>query len=130
MKKPRSTHAFVSQACVFTLAAICFSGSIGLGTVWMRHQISVTANANKVLEARLAELDRHIAEMEALRTAEEKPAALKLLNASLGLGLVEPVPDKQVQRVSGSAVERLAAKRNREIFNTGVPAIKVRLAQN
>ena len=35
--KKTDTHAFVNQLLVYTLVMICFSGSIGLGTVWLRH---------------------------------------------------------------------------------------------
>jgi hypothetical protein len=34
----------VNQFMVYALVAICGSASIGLGTVWMRHQISIGGN--------------------------------------------------------------------------------------
>ena len=54
----KDTHAFVNQLLVYTLVMICFSGSIGLGTVWLRHQISITANNTKRLEQRIVESER------------------------------------------------------------------------
>ena len=30
------THAFVNQLLVYTLVMICFTGSVGLSTVWFR----------------------------------------------------------------------------------------------
>ena len=68
--KPSDTHAFVNQLLVGTLAMILFSGSIGLGAVWMRHQISTTAQATRQIETTLAEVERRIAETTALIAAE------------------------------------------------------------
>ena len=69
-------HAFVNQVLVYSLVAICLSGSIGLGTVWMRHQISIVANANKALEARIADVARRCEEASAAIAAEQDPAVL------------------------------------------------------
>ncbi len=114
-----STHAFVNQLLVYTLVMICFSGSIGLGTVWMRHQISLTANATKVLDARIAELDRRISEKTAVIEAEQDPAVLLQRNAAWHLGLVNPRKEQFVD-VAGDPVRRLAAKRDRGLFLDGV----------
>ncbi len=98
-------HAFVSQFVIFTLVTICFGGSVGLGTVWMRHQISLTANANKALESRLAELKRHLAETATAIETQQSPAVLMQRNASMNLGLVSPtvigVPENPTQRLAG-----------------------------
>ena len=121
-----SNHAFVNQLLVYTLVMICFSGSIGLGTVWMRHQISLTANATKVLDARIAELDRQLNETKTVLEAEQDPAVLKQRNAAWHLGLVQPTAD-QIVRVPGDPVMRLAAKHNRGLFNDGVTPVTVSL---
>ena len=119
-----SSHAYVNQLLVYTLVMICFSGSIGLGTVWMRHQISLTANATKVLDARIAELDRHLNETKAVLEAEQDPAVLKQRNAEWHLGLVQPNPE-QIVRLPGDPGMRLAAKHNRGLFNDGVTPVTV-----
>ncbi len=122
--KNRTAQGFATQPFVFALAAICFSGSIGLGTVWMRHQISVTANGNKVLEARIAELERHVAETNAQVASAEDPAALVNRNVTGKLGLIGP-SDKQVVRMPGDPVLRLAAKQNSEVFKASGPVITI-----
>ena len=121
-----SNHAFVNQLLVYTLVMICFSGSIGLGTVWMRHQMSLTANATKVLDARIADLDRRLSETKAEMEAEQDPVLLKQRNAEWHLGLVPPTPD-QIVRLPGDPVMRLAAKHNRGLFNDGVTPVTVNL---
>ncbi len=121
-----TNHAYVNQLLVYTLVMICFSGSIGLGTVWMRHQISLAANATKVLDARIAELDRRLNETKAVLEAEQDPAILKQRNAEWHLGLVQPNPE-QIVHLPGDAVMRLAAKRNRGLFNDGVTPVTVSL---
>lgn len=114
-----SSHAFVNQLLVYTLVMICFSGTIGLGTVWMRHQISLTANATRVLDARIAELERRVSENTATIEAEQDPVALKNRNAEWHLGLVLPSPE-QIVRIEGDPVMALAAKHNRAMYLDGV----------
>ena len=121
-----SNHAFVNQLLVYTLVMICFSGSIGLGTVWMRHQISLTANATKVLNARIAEVERQVSETTAVIEREQDPAILKQRNAEWHLGLVNPTKEQFVD-VPGDAVRRLASKHNRGLFTDGVTPVTVSL---
>lgn len=107
--KISAAHGFVNQLLVYTLVMIGFSGSIGLGTVWMRHQISLTANETKVLDARIAEVERHLAETTAAAEAERDFDVLLRRNAAWHLGLVPP-SQPQIVRVGGDPVLRLAAK--------------------
>ncbi len=109
------THAFVNQLLVYTLVMICFSGGVGLGTVWLRHQISLTANRSKTIKARIADVQRHLAETQAAVETEKGPDKLKQRNAEWRLGLVAP-RETQVSRVSQDPVQLLAAKQNRDIF--------------
>jgi hypothetical protein len=119
-----TNHALVNQFVIYTLLTICFSGSIGLGTVWMRHQISITANANKVLEARLAELKRHLAETNTAIEIQQSPAVLRQRNASMNLGLILP----EVQSVTESPTLRLIAKSSRALFDDRAVPVTFRLA--
>jgi hypothetical protein len=121
------THAFVNQFVAYALVAICGSASIGLGTVWMRHQISIAANANRVLEASIAGLERRIEETDAAIAAEQDPAELNRRNSEWRLGLVAP-GETQVRRVSDDAVLRLAAKHNRTLFGEVPAAVSIRVA--
>ena len=113
--KKTDTHAFVNQLLVWMLVTITFGGSVGLGIVWMRHQISVTANTNRLLTSRIAEVERSWLEAKALVAAEQDPSVLRRLNEERHLGLV-PASDKQTVRVNDDPVMRLAARRNRDLF--------------
>ena len=112
-------RAFVNQLLVYTLVTIGFSGSVGLGAVWLRYQISVTANEMRRVEARIAEVERHAREMDAAIGAERGPEALTRRNTEWRLGLVSP-EISQIIHVREAPEERLAAKRNRGLYADGV----------
>jgi N-acetylmuramic acid 6-phosphate (MurNAc-6-P) etherase len=113
--KKNTSAAFVNQLLVYTLVMISFSGSIGLGTVWLRHQISLTANNTKQLEQRIIESERHLAEINTQITAEQSIDVLARRNNEWKLGLVLP-KEPQVVRVSESPERRLASRNNVEVF--------------
>jgi hypothetical protein len=115
------SHAFVNQFMVIALVAICGSSTIGLGTVWMRHQISIAANENKVLESAIAECDRQIEEAGAAISSEQDPAVLNGRNTQWQLGLVAPA-ETQLRREPDDTVTRLMSKHNRKLFGDG-PAV-------
>jgi len=121
------SRAFVNQFMVYALVAICGCASIGLGTVWMRHQISLAANANKALEASIADLERRIEETDAAISAEQDPAVLNRRNSDWHLGLVPP-GETQVRRVGEDPVMRLAALHNRKLFGEGPATISLQVA--
>jgi hypothetical protein len=127
--KKSDTHAFVNQVLVCVLVTISCGGSIGLGTVWMRHQISVTAKANRDLNARIMALDRSLAEIRSQVESEQSIDVLARRNLELGLGLVE-VTTSQVAHVNEDPVRRLALRANRELFATPIaaPSSSVRFA--
>jgi hypothetical protein len=106
---------FVNQLLAYALVAICATGSLGLGKVWLSHQISVAANANKVLQSQLAEMQRRLDEIGVEIAAEEDPAVLTRRNETWRLGLAAPA-DAQVRRVTIDPVRRLAALHNRALF--------------
>lgn len=125
-----NSHAFINQLLVCLLVTFCFSGSIGLGTVWMRHQISLTANANKALEQRIAEVERALAETATFLETEQSTVVLRRRNEDLKLGLVAPT-EAQFVRVTQDPDRHLAAKRNRALFDDSAltpPAVKFTLA--
>jgi hypothetical protein len=126
----RNSHAFVNQLLVCLLVAFCFSGSIGLGTVWMRHQISITANTNKSLEARIAEVERRLAETATVMETEQSNDLLRRRNSELRLGLVAP-QETQFVRLNEDPDRHLAAKRNRGLFNDNptLPVVRFTFAQ-
>lgn len=110
-----STQAFVNQMLVYTLVMICFSGSIGIGTVWLRQQIAQTANHVRQLQTRTAEVSRRTDETTALIATESSPDMLARKNAEWHLGLVQP-SEPQVRRVDEPVEQRLAQKRNSDLF--------------
>ncbi len=113
-----TTQGFVSQLMTYTLVMIGLSTSVGLGAVWLRHQISVTANATKANDARAADVERRIAETTAAIEAESDTNVLLRRDAEWRLGLVPPT-DAQIVRVAGDSVQHLAAKRNRALLGEG-----------
>ncbi len=119
-------HAFVSQLVVYALVMISFTGSIGLGTVWLRNQIAQTANSIRILETRTAEVERHLAETTTLIAAEQSPDVLIRRNTEWRLGLVAPDFRTQIVRISENPVDRMAAKRSREVFARGVTVMPVK----
>lgn len=119
-----SSRAFANQLFIGLLVTLCFGGSVGLGTVYMRHQISMTANANRALAARLAELRRHIDATEAQVETEQNYEALRMRNQQWRIGLV-PMSDPQVTvvPVAEDPVRLMAIRANQGLFDessTGV----------
>lgn len=122
-----NSHAFVNQLLVCLLVTIGFGGSVGLGTVWMRHQISMTANTNRKLEAQVIKLERSIADVTTAIESEQSPELLRQLNDTWALGLV-PVTEAQKIHVTEDPVRRLAARGNRELFGDPAAVISLRFS--
>lgn len=114
--KPPPAHALVNQLIALTLLLLVFSGSLGLGAVWVRQEISQTANHSRALVAKITEVERRLDEVNAEVAAAVNPDALLVQNQAMRLGLATP-REIQVVRIAESPELRLAAKRNREIFN-------------
>jgi hypothetical protein len=125
--KKASSQAFVNQFMVIALVAICGCSTIGLGTVWMRHQISLVANANKALEASLSDVERRIEETDAAIASEQDPGLLARRNVEWRLGLVPP-GETHVQRVRDDPVARLASIQNSKLFGEGPATVNLRIA--
>lgn len=122
-------HAFVNQLLVYTLVLIGFGGSMGMGAVWLRHQMSVTAEENRRLEAKIAATERLLVEKTAATEQEQGPDVLKSRNLAWNLGLVPPT-EPQVCRVREDVTSRLAAKRNRGLFSDGATFVILRAGGN
>ena len=118
--KTSNNRAFVNQVVVGTLFAIGVSGSVGIGSVWMRHQISVTAQANKAIETRLAEVERLTQQTSTWVAEEQDVTALLKRNAQWRLGLMPP-QDGQIQRITGDSESYIIAKRDRGLFQDRGP---------
>lgn len=120
--KPPPANANVNRLIALSLLLLVFSGTLGLGAVWVRQEISQTANRSRALVAKIADVERRLDEVNAQVAAAVNPDVLLKQNQAMRLGLATP-KEAQVVRVDGSPELRLAAKRNREIFNVAsVPA--------
>ena len=119
MKKATSQSALWNRLLIATVLLLLFAGTIGLATVWLRHQVSEVAAANQSAQVRIAELDRRIAEVNSQVASGLSPEVLLRQNTRLRLGLAAP-RDNQIIRVDEEVEIRLAAKRNAELYTTSV----------
>ena len=124
MNKP-ATSAFINQLLVCALGMLVFTGSIGFGTVWLRHEISLAANRNKTLQSHLDEVQRHLDQVTAEIAAAQTPDALIRLDSSLRLGLDTP-RQEQIEYVAVNPEQRLAATRNASVFIAEVQPVILR----
>lgn len=117
--KPPPPNALVNKSVALTLAFLMFSGSLGLGAVWMRQEIFATANQNRVIESQLADVTRKLDEVRAQVATAENVHALLEKNQSMRLALTVPL-ERQVVRVDIDPAIELARKRNAEalMFST------------
>ena len=123
--KPPPAHAFVNRLIALTLLLLVFSGSLGLGAVWMRQEISQAANRSRVLDLKMADVGRRLDEVNAEVATAVNPDVLLQQNQAMRLGLVSP-REIQVVRVGESPELRLASKRNRDVFNLATAALSDR----
>jgi len=114
--RPPPTHSFVNQLIALTLLLLVFSGTLGLGAVWVRQEISGTANRSHALEVKLANVERRLDEVSAEVATALNPDALLRQNELMRLGLASP-RETQVVRVNESPELRLASRRNRDVFS-------------
>jgi len=110
-----SVHGFVNHVLVAVLLTIGFGGSVGLGTVWLRHQISVVADNNRDLEQRRHDIERRIDDVTAQVESALSPDTLRSLNQSMQLGLIE-LSQSQINPVSVDPISGLVARANRRVF--------------
>ncbi|MCX6951442.1 MAG: hypothetical protein NTV51_04545 [Verrucomicrobia bacterium] len=126
--RQNNNHAFVNQLLVCLLVSFGFGGSIGVGLVWMRYQITVTAKAHRANQANLEEVKRRLDATATIVETEQGFEALTKRNNEWQLGLV-PATDAQVVRVTEDPVMRLARRRDTNLFNDGFVPVTFRVAQ-
>lgn len=119
MKKSPPQSLLWNRLIIATVMLLVFAGSIGLATVWLRHQVSEVATSNQGAQTRIVELERRIAEANAQVAAGLSPDVLLRQNTRLRLGLTAP-RDSQIIRVDEEVEIRLASKRNAELYTTSV----------
>jgi hypothetical protein len=128
MKK--NSQAFVNQLLVCLLVTITFGGSLGLGTVWVRHQMSVTAKANRALLAEISEVNRRSDDIEAHIRSEQRPELLRQLNLEFRLGLA-PMNEVPVVHITENVTRRMVERANRWSYpeESGLDPITFKVAQ-
>ena len=114
--RPPPPNALVNKIVALTLCLLVFSGTLGLGAVWVRQEIFSTANRSNVLESKIADVERRLDEVDAGVAIALNPATLLRCNETMRLGLVAP-KETQVARLWESPVDRLRQRRNQEIFS-------------
>jgi hypothetical protein len=122
--KPPPAHTIVNRIILLTLGCLMLTGSLGLGAVWMRQEISQTANQSRVLEDKIGDIERRLDEVHAQVAAAVNPDTLLNRNQAMHLALAAP-REAQVVRVSEAVELRLAAKRNREIFSVATASLEL-----
>lgn len=123
------THAFVNQVLAGLIVTIGFGGSVGLGTVWMRHQISVVADTNATLQRQIVETERRIADTSALVEEAMRADVLRRKNHTMQLGMTE-LNGMQVIPVNQDPVLRLAARASRRVFESEMGGQLARIQLN
>jgi hypothetical protein len=113
--KPPPASNLINRVILLTLMLLVFTGTLGLGAVWMRQEISQTANRSRALEDRLTDAQRRLDELSAEVATAVNPRALLRQNETMRLALSTP-REIQVQRVAVSAELKLVQKRNLEVF--------------
>lgn len=127
--KLSSNRAFAHQMMVGLLVTLGFGGTVGLGTVWMRHRVSVLADTNRDLEQRYHEIERRIDDVSAQVESALSPDVLRTQNAEMHLGLVE-LTQAQVNLVPVDPIPRLVARANRRVFEREGAGSGVRIELN
>lgn len=115
--KRRPAHAALNRILFFSFMLLVYAGAIGFGTVWLRHQIAMAANENKVIEQGIVEIERSLSEVDAELAASLSPEFLILRNQELDLRLARP-SESQIVRISDDVEIRLATKRNQGLFSS------------
>ena len=116
--KPPPAASLVNRIIAMILTLLVLSGTLGLGAVWMRQEISQTANRSRAFEGRITDVERRLDEVNAQVAAALNPDSLLRQNQFMNLALATP-REVQVNRVAESAELRLATKRNRDVFSIG-----------
>ncbi len=122
--KPPPPRTIVNRIILLTLCGLMLTGTLGLGAVWMRQEISQTANESRVIQEKIEDVERRLDEVQAQVAAAVNPDTLLDRNRAMHLALAAP-REPQVVRVGESVELRLAAKRNREIFSVATASLDI-----
>jgi hypothetical protein len=113
----RPTVSILNRALVCSFLFLVYAGAIGFGTVWLRHQIALSATENKVIERRVIQIERSLSQVNAELAVALSPDYLIARNRELNLQLARPSED-QIVRIREDIGVRLATKRNEGLFSS------------
>ena len=127
----RNSQAFVNQLLVCLLVTMTFGGSLGLGTVWVRHQISLTAKLNRALLAEITEVNRRSDDIEVQIRSEQRPELMRQLNLEFRLGLA-PMNEVPTVHITDNVNQRMVERANRWSFpeQAGLVPVTFKVAQH
>ncbi len=125
MKK--NTQAFADPFVALIIFSVSLMGSVGIGVVWMRHQISSTAIRNQQLVAQHHELERLIMEKDAEVAHAQRHDQLRKLNDTHKLGMVAMSDVPIVSESSEVAVRGLVQRASLELMDRA-PVVTVKIA--
>lgn len=108
-KNPSQVSSLLNRIIVLAIVLFVFVGAFGLTTVYLRHEVSNTANNIKKIERDVVVEKRKLAELGAEITRMTTRSALKSLNERYAFGLNIP-KDDQIVRVSVNVESRLYEK--------------------
>lgn len=91
------------------------TGAVGIGAVWAQHQLSLLANDNRVIEAKIANVERQSDELDSEIAQEQDTRVLLARATQWRLGLAEPSSD-HVQHITVDPLRHLSAKEGGEGF--------------
>ena len=115
--KRRPAHTALNRILLFSFLLLVYAGAIGFGTVWLRHQIGVSANENKVIQHRIVEIERSLSEVDAELAVSLSPEFLIFRNQELNLRLARP-SESQIVRIGDDVEILLATKRNQGLLSS------------
>ncbi len=133
--KPPPANIHINRLIALSLLLLLFSGSLGLGAVWVRQEISQTANRSRSLVVKIADVERRLDDVNTAIAVAVSPNALDRQNEAMRLGLAFP-KEAQVVRLEGSPELHLLERLNRDNFSRaaaeasapGLPAFRIIVA--
>ncbi len=126
MKK--NTQAFADPFVALIIFSVSLMGSMGIGVVWMRHQISSTAICSQQLVAQHHELERLIMEKDSEVAHAQRHDQLRKLNETHKLGMVTISDVPVVTESSEAAVRGLVQRASLELMDR-TPTVTIKFDQ-
>ncbi len=113
--KSRTANRILNQIILHSVVMLALVGGLGLITVWLRHQTSITANHLQSIEQKIVEERRVHAQLDVELAVAMSTDKLLELNREHGLNLQEPAFTKIVH-VEENVEKRLYEKSANALF--------------